>query len=164
MKTRHCCQIARRDRDNAPRPASRWRHGGEIARWIIPSATLVLLPKCPLCVGAYVALFSGVGISVASASHLRTSLLILCVAALLFLALKRLRRLGFQNKEVEALQRNPACIGQVRAGFHHDGDVRGPGDVESVSGCRSAPFLHRFLHFLENRALIIKHLRKKLHP
>jgi hypothetical protein len=24
--------------------------------------------------------------------------------------------------------------------------------------------LHRFLHFLENRALIIKHLRKKLHP
>jgi hypothetical protein len=90
LNTRHCCQIATRDRDNAPRPASRWRRSGEIAGWIIPSATLVLLPKCPACVAAYVALFSGVGISVASASNLRTSLLILCVAALLCLALKRL--------------------------------------------------------------------------
>ncbi len=90
MNTRHCCQIATRDRDNAPQPASRWRRGGEIAGWIIPSATLILLPKCPACVAAYVALVTGVGISVASASNLRTSLLILCVAALVCLALKRL--------------------------------------------------------------------------
>ena len=48
----------------------------------------------------YVALFSGVGISVASASHLRTSLLVLCVAALLGLALKRICRLVSQNKSL----------------------------------------------------------------
>ena len=98
MNTRHCCRIAARGRDNARRPASRLRRSGEIAGWIIPSATLVLLPKCPACVAAYVALFSGVGISVASASNLRTLLLILCVAALLCLALKRLYRLVSQNK------------------------------------------------------------------
>ena len=104
MNTRHCCQIATQDRDNAPRPASRWRRGGEIAGWIIPSATLVLLPKCPACVAVYVALFSGVGISVASASNLRISLLILCVAALLCLALKRLRRPASQNKALSMAQ------------------------------------------------------------
>jgi hypothetical protein len=64
-----------------------------MAGWIIPSATLVLLPKCPACVALYVALFSGVGISIASASRLRTSLEILCATALLYLAVKRLFRL-----------------------------------------------------------------------
>jgi hypothetical protein len=91
VKNRHCCQFATRDSDKAP--VSRWRRGGEIAGWIVPSATLVLLPKCPVCVAMYIALVSGVGISVASAAHLRASLLVLCVAALLGLALKRLCRL-----------------------------------------------------------------------
>ena len=59
---------------------------------------LVLLPKCPVCVAMYVTLFSGIGISLASATILRASLLILCVAALLYLALKRLCRLTAQKR------------------------------------------------------------------
>jgi hypothetical protein len=89
MNPRHCCQMSTRGCGNAPRPASRWRHRREIAGWVIPGVTLILLPKCPACVVMYVALFSGVGISVASAATLRTSLLILCVATLLGLALKK---------------------------------------------------------------------------
>ena len=98
MTTRPCCHSATRDREHAPRPASRWRRGAEIAGWIIPSATLVLLPKCPACVALYVALFSGIGLSLASASIVRTSLLILCVAALFYLTLKRLCRLAAQKR------------------------------------------------------------------
>src|SRR4051812_10577039 len=90
-----------RDGDSARRPASRWRRGGELAGWLIPSATLVLLPKCPVCIAMYVALFSGVGISVTSASNLRLSLLTLCVASLLCLTLKRLRRLSAQSKGIQ---------------------------------------------------------------
>jgi hypothetical protein len=93
VRTGRCCQNAIRDGDNIPRPESHWRGGAEAAGWIIPSATLVLLPKCPVCVAVYVALFSGVGISFASASVLRTSLLVLSVIALLYLALRRVCRL-----------------------------------------------------------------------
>jgi hypothetical protein len=49
-------------------------------------------------VALYVALFSGIGLSLASASIVRTSLLILCVAALFYLTLKRLCRLAAQKK------------------------------------------------------------------
>jgi len=33
--------------------------------------------------------------------------------------------------KIETLQGNPARIGQIRGGLHHDGDVRSPGDVET---------------------------------
>ena len=92
MNTRHCCQIETRAGDNAGRPASRWRHGGEIAGWIVPGAALALLPKCPACVAAYLALATGIGISLPNAAHLRTMLVILCVASLLSVAGRRLRR------------------------------------------------------------------------
>ncbi len=93
-KTSCCSPTATRNRDQAPRPVSGWRRLAGIFGWILPSATLVLLPKCPVCVAAYVALFSGVGISMASAANLRTATLIVCVAILIGLAVRRLWRVA----------------------------------------------------------------------
>jgi hypothetical protein len=105
MKTCHCHvnKVAPQTGDNNnPLPLSptsrRRRRSGEIAGWIIPGITLVLMPKCPICMAAYVALFSGVSISFASASHLRTSLQVLCIAALLFLVGRRLYRLAKRQR------------------------------------------------------------------
>ena len=55
MNADHCCG------DGTHQPAARLRRGTETAGWVIPSATLALLPKCPLCVAGYVALATGLG-------------------------------------------------------------------------------------------------------
>ena len=92
MKTSDRSQNEMRTGDSVRRPASRWRPGGEIAGWIVPGATLVLLPKCPACVAAYVVLATGIGISLPTATWLRTILVMLCVASLVFVAARRLQR------------------------------------------------------------------------
>ncbi|QIF06117.1 hypothetical protein G5S37_18800 [Roseimicrobium sp. ORNL1] len=73
------------------RPASRVRRGGELAGWLLPGVTLALLPKCPACVAAYIALATGIGISMPTATYLRATLVVMCVASLAFVATMRLR-------------------------------------------------------------------------
>ena len=87
MNAHHACQDKTRA---ARRPASRLRRGGEIAAWIVPTATLALLPKCPACVALYVAIATGIGISLPAATYLRVMLVGLCLASLIFMTTRRL--------------------------------------------------------------------------
>jgi hypothetical protein len=107
-----CCSTKTQGIGRTQRPAPHWRRGGEFAAWIFPSAVLVLLPKCPMCIAAYVALFSGVGISVATAANVRISVLILCMAALVGLALKRVCRVTSRRPKHPQL-RPPANSGPM---------------------------------------------------
>jgi hypothetical protein len=90
MNACHCCQIKTRAGDNARRPASGLRRAWEIAGWLFPSMTLALLPKCPMCMATYVALATGIGISLPTATGLRAMLVALCVASLVFMTARRL--------------------------------------------------------------------------
>jgi hypothetical protein len=67
-----------------------------IAGWIFPSVILTLLPKCPVCLAAYIAVGTGIGLSVTAATYLRTALIILCAGSLLYAALKYLHRIANQ--------------------------------------------------------------------
>jgi len=79
-----CCAAADR---TTPTWARRVR---EICAWVLPSAILVLVPKCPVCLAAHVTLWSGLGLSLATATYLRWALLFLGGASLLFLFVERL--------------------------------------------------------------------------
>jgi hypothetical protein len=74
-----CCKVARRS--------------GEIAGWIVPSAILALLPKCPVCLAAYLMMATGISISVAAAVSLRAFLIVVCVSSLILLGRRHIRKL-----------------------------------------------------------------------
>ncbi len=68
------------------------RRGVNISGWTVPGVMLVLLPKCPACLAAYVAIGTGIGISVGAAAYLRTGLVVVCVGMLGALGAMRARR------------------------------------------------------------------------
>jgi len=69
------------------------RRAVDLVGWIVPGAILALIPKCPICLAAYIALWTGLGLSVAAAANLRVLLIIVCVMSLIFLAARQMRRL-----------------------------------------------------------------------
>jgi hypothetical protein len=63
----------------------------EVARWITPGVLLALMPKCPVCLAGYVAVGTGLGLSLNVATHLRWFLIGLCILSLVWLVIRRLR-------------------------------------------------------------------------
>lgn len=98
MSAHHCCEggssesgreiAVVRTADKVTRSPAFARRCSEIAGWIAPSALLVLLPKCPACLAAYIAIGTGIGLSVPAATYLRMLLVILCVVSLSYVAAK----------------------------------------------------------------------------
>ena len=96
MSAHHCCEIPANKPDRKAVPGSTAndrpkalafiRRCLDIAEWVVPGAVLSLLPKCPACLAAYVAIGTGIGLSASTAAHLRTLLVILSAASLAYLA------------------------------------------------------------------------------
>jgi hypothetical protein len=80
------------------RPTGLLRRAWRSIQWLFPTALLVLMPKCPLCVAAYVALFTGVGISVSTARWIQIVMLMICLTSLAYLAIKYYRRRSMARK------------------------------------------------------------------
>jgi len=53
-------------------PAWRRRAGGLLS-WLAPTAVLALMPKCPACLAGYIALATGIGLSLPTAEFLRAA-------------------------------------------------------------------------------------------
>ncbi len=102
-----CCCRAGQAKQDAGQP---WRKKlAGLAAWGAPSLLLALMPKCPACVAAYVALGTGLGMSFAVASYLRTGMIGLCLASLAFLALRKLRQACMSSTQKTVIERGPCA-------------------------------------------------------
>jgi hypothetical protein len=81
--TRGCCGGG----DVRSSPPS--RRGWDVAAGALSLGVWAFMPKCPLCLAAYVALWTGLGLSLAAATYLRWSLLLVSSTVLIYLIVKR---------------------------------------------------------------------------
>jgi hypothetical protein len=95
-----CCDAA-----GDPKTPPWVRRVRESFAWARPSAILVLVPKCPACLAVHVTLWTGLGLSLSTATYVRWMMLLLCVASLLFVIVERLDCIGamfrYFKKETE---------------------------------------------------------------
>jgi membrane protein implicated in regulation of membrane protease activity len=57
-------------------------------KWIVPTAVLALMPKCPMCVAAYIALATGFSVSLPAATWIRTGMLAMCLCVMAYLSIR----------------------------------------------------------------------------
>lgn len=81
-----CCEAQPAGgRGSAARP---WRSAGSC---VGSGAMLVLLPKCPMCIAAYLGVWMGAGIAAPVAGHLRFAMAVIFVGSLGFALVRHLR-------------------------------------------------------------------------
>jgi hypothetical protein len=77
----NCCKV-----QTGRRPQRRWWQG--TSGCVGSGALLVLLPKCPMCVAAYLTLWTGASLAMPVATYLRPMLAILFLASALLVAIR----------------------------------------------------------------------------
>jgi len=78
--------------DGNQRSVTRIRWYLSLGGWLVPSALLMLLPKCPACLAAYILMGTGVGLSLSTARTVQLLLMILCIASLSYLIVRHRHR------------------------------------------------------------------------
>ena len=91
------CQRRPNSRGETGRQNTWFQRVKKTAGWILPGTLLALMPKCPVCLAAYVALCTGFTISYSSAHILMRALTVLSVGMLALCATKFV--LSWQHKK-----------------------------------------------------------------
>jgi len=91
VSMRCCCNQTQAATEGSSHPSSLRRRSFDFFGWMGPGALLILLPKCPMCLAAYIALVTGIGISAPTAGHLRLLLVVLCFVSLAYFVTRWVR-------------------------------------------------------------------------
>jgi hypothetical protein len=113
MFARRCCEqgpsMAVIPLDNRPAPATKggatvFRRCRDVAVWILAGSAFALIPKCPACLAAWIAIATGFGVSFATASALQTALYAISIVSLACLVIHflwaRMRRSDAEKNAV----------------------------------------------------------------
>ena len=68
------------------------RRGWDLVAGALSVSMWICVPKCPMCLAAHVALWTGLGVSFAAATYLRWALLSASGGLLLYLTVRRISR------------------------------------------------------------------------
>jgi hypothetical protein len=101
------------------RPLRRTRGAAAFA---LPSAALALVPKCPMCIAAWLAIGGGFGISVSTAAHLRTAVVWLCWSVLVLLGARVAMKFRTRSKFGSGLK--PAVRSSYESGLKTHSGMR----------------------------------------
>jgi hypothetical protein len=115
VHTNRCCESTAAKRSitvTSRGPFARRCH--DFAGWMLPAGGLVLLPKCPACLAAYIAIVTGAGVSISTATYLRMLLLTACIACIVYLAARRGRRLFALTPRSDAIEKQLDIRGPAR--------------------------------------------------
>ena len=85
--TAHCCAGG-----GPSRPLARRLFG--VAASILPGVALVLFPKCPLCLAAWLTIVTGIGVSSAAVARVRGLIVVFGVAGVVLAAAQIIRALS----------------------------------------------------------------------
>lgn len=66
----------------------RKRGAGGILAILLPGAAWLAIPKCPVCLAGYIALFTGVGVSAGFAAGLKALVIFVTLAAVFLFAIR----------------------------------------------------------------------------
>lgn len=126
VRTRRCCQVALRNSvssttgsriiSDGPPPTSPVERCIDFAGWMVPVGMLTLLPKCPVCLAAYVAIGTGVGLSLSTVTYLRMLLVVLCVGSAFYLLAKPIRRI-VERLRSRRLEKSVSGSSSAKDGF-----------------------------------------------
>lgn len=103
MNSCRCCERKPRAEGEARQQKTFLRRSREVSGWILPGALLALMPKCPMCLAAYLALGTGFTMSGSSAHILMRALTALSIGTLALLGVRSVVNC-FRNKQPFNLQ------------------------------------------------------------
>lgn len=66
----------------------RKRGAGGVLEILLPGAAWLAMPKCPVCLAGYIALFTGVGVSAGFAAGLKALVVFVTIAAVFLFAIR----------------------------------------------------------------------------